>query len=250
MFDKFDINKGKLNQLYKKFCLTREEFWENISNLNLYEILSGDNENLYQLIDILKKINFKKDYKKKFKDLCLRDFKDVDSNYLLFEIRNLDGHYESYKENLAKLLKEVYKNLKEFTFGYIDYEEDYLESIVSKKLFDYEEFLNLLDTVPLRTKLVAKILYFLDDIEIDDVMNLKIEDFLKGINILMVNNKIHFCRLFSKELEQVVGNRKKGNLFIGRQGKPLNCSTVFRDFRNYRAKYKKIISPFILQLKI
>lgn len=81
-------------------------------------------------------------------------------------------------------------------------------------------------------KVVAHLLYFGGSRTLKEVLDIKIEevDFEKymvnynGINISYSKNEINYLRL-------IVKKRTSGWVFLGRQERPLNPSTIFRAFK-------------------
>jgi len=100
------------------------------------------------------------------------------------------------------------------------------------RVFAHEDFIDLLTHLDKRCQLIAKLLYFGGRRTLDEVITLHIEvvDF-KNYLINYEDQPVSYPLHVFEDIKSLIGDRTSGNLFIGRQGTPINPSTIFRNFK-------------------
>lgn len=100
------------------------------------------------------------------------------------------------------------------------------------RVFSHEDFIDLLTHLDKRCQLIAKLLYFGGRRTLDEVITLNIEDVdLKNHLINYEDTSASYPLHVFEDIKTLVDARTLGKLFIGRQGSPINPSTIFRNFK-------------------
>lgn len=96
----------------------------------------------------------------------------------------------------------------------------------------HEDFVDLLTHLDKRYQLIAKLLYFGGRRTLDEVITLNIEEVdVKNRLINYEDTSVSYPLHVFEDIKTLVDARTSGNLFIGRQGAPINPSTIFRNFK-------------------
>lgn len=119
------------------------------------------------------------------------------------------------------------------THGFIDPISDPDRIRAKNRKLSFNQFIEFLDAIPNeKSQLVAKILYFSKSATLDSILGLEIS------NVDFHNRHLIFGTLeletypehIFSEIKALIGNRKEGLVFTGRQDAPLNEATIFRHF--------------------
>jgi len=150
------------------------------------------------------------------------------------------------RENLVSTYIEFINWLSKETYGYIPNLSDPDLIKTKNRLLEFSKFIQFLDALSNeKTQLVAKMLYFGGDRTLDHVLKLVIEqinldkmsiDWTPSESDLLDFTRKEYPEHVFNDIKSIIGNRKEGLLFLGRQDAPLNDATIFRHFNEAALK--------------
>lgn len=115
--------------------------------------------------------------------------------------------------------------------------KDHDTEIATRRALKYDDFINFLINLDNKFQVIAKLLYFGDNITLEQVISLNIQDIdfeLSEINYGDV--KVLYSLHVFIDLRGLIGKKTSGRVFVGRQNSPLNQATVFRNFKEAALK--------------
>jgi hypothetical protein len=100
-----------------------------------------------------------------------------------------------------------------------------------RRLLDYQIFIQLISHLDGRCRLVAKILYLGGSHSLSEVLNLDIKgiDFEKRILHFEKSSVAYPLHVF-EDIKSIIGERKAGKVFLGKNKTSLSPATIFRNF--------------------
>jgi len=123
------------------------------------------------------------------------------------------------------------------TYGYIKRisDPDLLRS--ADRALIYPEFINFLEVLKEKERLVAKLLYFGGSRTLEEVLQLSLENVdFENRQIKYENSLIHYPEHVFNDIKLLTSSRTSGRVFLGRQDAPLNPATIFRNFKEAAQK--------------
>ena len=138
----------------------------------------------------------------------------------------------SQRERLVQAYGRFISYLSFRTCGYIETRIDSDKKLVMNRVVKLENFVHFADHLNDKIQLIAKILYFGDDIALDQVLSLTISDIDFESHFIRYGRgvKVYPLHIYA-DIKAIIGKRSKGKIFLGRQDTPLNSTTVFRNFK-------------------
>ncbi len=132
------------------------------------------------------------------------------------------------REKLVKTYISFINWLSHETYGYFPKIEDLVYERTSNRLLDHALFINFLSHLNLKEQIVAKLLYFGEKPTLEVILGLEIKNInFENNTILELSYPPHVLA----HVRHLIGSRKTGRIFLGRQNTPLNTSTIFRNFK-------------------
>lgn len=123
------------------------------------------------------------------------------------------------------------------TFGYFSKCEDPDLLRIKNRFLNYQLFIQFISSLKLAGQLVAKLLYFGERRSLDDVLSLDVKSIDFQANQIQYGKElISYPAHILTSITQLLGNRRRGRVFLGRQNAPLNASTIFRNFKSAGSK--------------
>lgn len=117
--------------------------------------------------------------------------------------------------------------LSEATSGYVPKAVDPdIQKTIQRKI-PHSEFLTIAKHLKDRERVMAELLYYGGDRLLDEVQNLKIQD-IRENQVFFRNGSVQYPKHVFKNLLSFIGNRKKGYLFVGRNGEKIDQSVPYR----------------------
>lgn len=164
--------------------------------------------------------------------VTLLDVPSLDHGKIINGIRNQRDKPLELRENLVSTYISFINWLSEITFNCIEpiVDPDYQKSY--GRVVDYTIFIKLLDCLDEKSQLVAKLLYFGGTRTLEEVLDVEIGDidFKKDL-INYRSQLVWYPQHIVEDIKILIGSRKSGRVFLGRQNAPLNPSTIFRSFK-------------------
>lgn len=136
------------------------------------------------------------------------------------------------RNSLVNTYKDFISYLNKKTFGYIPIIEDDEVKFTKHKRIKYYDFLHLLSFLPFNHEIIAKLYYFGGSVCCSNILEINIENVdFENLNINIRDRTIYFPMHVFADLNEIIGRRKKGKVFIGRQNHDMSQSTVYRNFK-------------------
>lgn len=181
-------------------------------------------EMMTELIE--KKIIFPKNAKSD-RVLTLSDFSGMDASHIeaircyRWSIERREMYVSFYIDFTAWLSK--------ISFGYIKEAFDIDRALTQGRLLKFETYVKILNELSLRERILAKICYLGGSRPLEDIFSLKIE----GINFVTCSLKlaeqfVDYPKHLLDDLREYIGSRKKGIVFISRDGDPIDLTVPYR----------------------
>lgn len=105
------------------------------------------------------------------------------------------------------------------------------------RLFEYDDFIKFVSKLDNKFQVIAKLLYFGGDRNLEEVLSLNVQDIsFSNKTITYGNERIPYSLHVFEDLKEIIGIKTSGRVFIGRQNSPLNPATVFRNFKEAALK--------------
>jgi hypothetical protein len=136
------------------------------------------------------------------------------------------------REQLVAAYLSFIQWLSQETYGYFNKLHDPDLMRTQGRLLAYPLFINFLNALGEKERLVAKLLYFGGSRTLDEVLNLQLEeiDFEKKI-IHFESQQVNYPAHIFADIQSIAGKKRRGRLFLGRQNAPLSPPTIFRNFK-------------------
>lgn len=174
------------------------------------------------------------------KHLSVRDLRGYNHDDRLDIIRSLPLSI-SRKEKLLRSYINFINWSSEHTCGFVWETSDYLRDGCKDRLIPFDVFINFVENLTnAKDELVAYLLYFRYERTLECILSLRLEE-------IDYDKYPSFVRSM---IQKVAEERNSGLLFIGRQGKPYNSGTVFRNFQSAadKAQIGVRVTPRLLHL--
>ncbi len=122
-----------------------------------------------------------------------------------------------------------------------------------KRIFEYDDFIRIIDKLDDKFQLLAKLLYLGGQRTLDQVLTLNVQDIQFERRVVVYgNDQASYSLHVFEDLKAIIGEKKFGRVFLGRQDNPLNAATVFRHFKDgaTKARLDPSFSPKTLLLHV
>jgi len=173
----------------------------------------------------------------KKKPLTLQDLSFQDPSQIIDDIRSYDEWPIDKREDYVLLYKTFSSWLAKETFGYIPEAKDRDREATHKRRISFESYVEILRHLDLREQILAKMFYLGGDRALEEVLSLKIEDVDFGKkSILFGELSVSYPAHLFRDLREYIQGRKKGHIFIGRDGERVSHTTPFRSLKTVAAE--------------
>lgn len=170
----------------------------------------------------------------------LQDLSEQDPSLIIDKIRCHQEWPIIKREDYVRLYRDFSEWLSKETFAYTSQAQD-LDRIASqKRLIFFDTYIKILSHLDLREQILAKIFYLGGQRGLEEVLNIKITDidFSKAC-ILLSEEEVQYPRHLFDDIKAYIKERKKGFLFLGKDGERISHTTPFRAL-------KKVVSDLTL----
>jgi integrase len=163
------------------------------------------------------------------KNMTLQDYAKQGHEPTIDRIRSHSTWLIQKKEDMVSFYLDFANWVNLSTYGYISLAIDPDKTITARRKFPFEAYIKLQTLLPLRERILIKLFYLGGERALEEIIALKIQD------IDFKNNQIHFESHFVRyplhvidDIIQHIGDRKKGYVFISKQGQKINHSVPYR----------------------
>ncbi|MES2199225.1 MAG: hypothetical protein V4489_03550 [Chlamydiota bacterium] len=223
--------KLELSYLFKDFYKRVDGFKEEISEVSLSvfiatwaDIIRKDKvygtEHLKMMASLIEA--------KIFPLALLRDFAKLDPSFVIEGIRCFEGWTISRKEEIVLLYTSFVSWLSKETFTYVPEAVDLDRIATQKRQISFKSYINILEHLDLRERILAKMFYLGGSRGLDEVLSIKIEDVNFGKSIIRLSEDVSYPRHLFEDIKKHIQDRKKGYVFIGRGEEKISHTTSFR----------------------
>jgi hypothetical protein len=169
----------------------------------------------------------------KKKTETLQDLSSQDPSLIIERIRCYQDWSIRKREDYVLLYKAFSEWLSKESFGYVLEAKDLDRIATQKRLIPFDAYIEILNQMDLREQILAKIFYLGGHKTLEEVLSLKIEDIdFNRFSIHFSEDVSYPCHLF-EDIKNYIEGRKKGFIFIGRDGgERISHTTPFRALKN------------------
>ena len=179
--------------------------------------------------------------KNKTHPITLKGFLEKDSSQIIDNIRCYREWSITNREDVVLVYKAFSEWLSQETFGYISLPRDVDRIATSMRSISFDTYIKILSHMDLREQILAKIFYLGGHRALEDVISLKIEDVDFSRCVIRFSEDISYPRHLFEDLKVYIAGRKKGFVFVGRDGERISHTTPFRSLKTVAAELK--LSP-------
>ena len=179
--------------------------------------------------------------KNKTHPINLKDFSEQDSSLIIDNIRCYKEWSITKREDGVLVYKAFSEWLSQETFGYISLPRDVDRIATSMRSISFDTYIKILSHMDLREQILAKIFYLGGHRALEDVISLKIENLDFSRSVIHFSEDISYPRHLFEDLKIYIAGRKKGFVFVGRDGERISHTTPFRSLKTVAAELK--LSP-------
>jgi integrase len=97
-----------------------------------------------------------------------------------------------------------------------------------KRLISFETYLKILGHMDLREQILAKMFYLGGQRALEEVLSVKIEDVDFSQGLIHFAEDVSYPRHLFEDITRHILDRKKGYIFVGKEGKRVSTTTPFR----------------------
>lgn len=169
------------------------------------------------------------------KDLMIRSCSEI-----IDGIRSCEEWIISKREEYVLLYRSFSSWLAKETFGLISEAIDTDRNITEKRKISFEIYAEILSHLDLREQILMKIFYLGGRRNLEEVLSITIEDVDFNRNQLKFSEGIiSYPQHLLYDIKRYVKDRKKGQIFIGKEGERISHTTPFRALKTvlFELKY-------------
>lgn len=171
--------------------------------------------------------------------LTIQDFKLLNPLAVVDAIRCNNKWQEQKREDYVSFYIEFVNWLSETTSGYVSIIQDPDRQLTLRRQLPYEAFVEILTSLSLREKIIAKIFYLGGNRSSDEVLSLKIEDIhFPECKLNLSGCWVSYPRHVLTDLKGYIGKRKRGYVFVGRDGEKTDPTVPYRALKTVISRLK------------
>lgn len=138
--------------------------------------------------------------------------------------------YVSFYVNFTEWLSEA-------TFGYVPKGCDMDRDLAHGRLLKFETYIKIVNSLSLRDRILAKICYLGGSRPLEEVLSLKIEDInFTNCSLNLSEKPTSYPEHVFEDLKEYVDSRKRGYVFINREGKQIDPTVPYRALKTVATK--------------
>jgi integrase len=153
----------------------------------------------------------------------------VQATSLVIErIRSYGNWSLAKREDYVLLYKTFSEWLSKETLGYVPEAKDFDRWATEKRLISFELYIEILSHLDLREQILAKIFYLGGNRLLEEVLSVKIEDVDFTKSLIHFSEDVFYPQHLFEDIKKHIKDRKKGYIFIGKDGDRISITTPFR----------------------
>ncbi len=169
----------------------------------------------------------------------LEKFTQLDPGVIIDNIRCFDEWTLNKREESVLLYSSFVSWLSKETFNYIPLAKDIDHIATQKRFIPFATYIKILSHLDLRERIIAKMFYLGGSRALEEVLSVKIEDIDFSKGCIHLFEEVFYPRHLFEDIKRHIQDRKKGYVFIGKEGERISHTTSFRAF-------KKVVSELNL----
>lgn len=174
----------------------------------------------------------------KKKTITLQDLSLQDPSLAIGKIRCHKDWTIQKREDHVLLYKIFSEWLSKESFGYVPEAKDLDRLATQKRLISFETYIEILSHMDLREQILAKIFYLGGHRTLEEVLSLKIEDIDFSHCSVHFSEDVSYPGHLFEDIKSYIDGRKKGVVFIGRDGERISHTTPFRALKTVASDLK------------
>lgn len=152
-------------------------------------------------------------------------------------IRCFEGWSISKREEYVQFYYEFSRWLSKHTFGFVPVAQDRDKAISTQRKLGYDLYVEFLENLELRERVMVKIFYLGGAIALEDVLSLEVKDiYFKECIIGLGDCPVMFSRHVLNDIKSLIAGRKKGPVFIGKHSERINHTVPYRALKSVAVK--------------
>lgn len=158
----------------------------------------------------------------------LKEFAQLDPSSVIEDIRCFSGWTLVEREKSISVYKAFSLWLSKETFSYVSKAKDLDRLASQKRQIPFEIYIDILSHLDLREQILAKMFYLGGSRALEEVLSVKIEDIVFSKKLISMSEEIFYPLHLFKDIKEHIQGRKKGYVFIGKEGERISHTTPFR----------------------
>ncbi len=143
------------------------------------------------------------------------------------------------REDYVMFYIEFANWLSETSFGFISKANDPDRACTANRWLPYNIYVTLIKELSDRERILAKLFYLGGARSLEEVLSLKIEDIDYKNAILHISEEsIRYPKHVFEDIKEYIGVRKKGYVFVGRNGDRIDHTVPYRALKTVAVKLK------------
>ncbi|MBY0529254.1 MAG: site-specific integrase [Rhabdochlamydiaceae bacterium] len=160
----------------------------------------------------------------------------LDPSFILEKIRCCPEWTLNKREDAVLLYTSFASWLSQETFAFVAETKDLDRLATQKRQVPFDLYIKILSHLDLREQILAKMFYLGGNRGLEEVLSVKIEDIdFKKASVHLSETVLYPRHLFS-DIESYIQGRKKGYLFLGKEGERISHTTPFRALKKVVSK--------------
>ncbi len=168
----------------------------------------------------------------------LQDLSLQDPTFIIDRIRCYKDWSIHKREDHAILYKAFSEWLSKESFGYIAEARDLDRIATQRRQIHYETYIEMISRMDPRERILAKLFYLGGPRALEEVISLKIEDIDFAKSLVHLPEAISYPRHLLEDIKNYIVGRKKGFVFMGRDGERISHTTPFRALKTVVTELK------------
>lgn len=168
----------------------------------------------------------------------LKDFAKED-NSLIDEIRCYKEWSIEKREDIASFFVSFVSWLVKKTFSLVKEAKDGDRLASQKRQVSFDVYVKILSSLDLRERILAKLFYLGGNRGLEEVLSIRIEDVDLKKQKIRLSEEVFYPKHLFEDVLEYIQDRKKGFLFLGKEGERIAHTTPFRAL-------KKVVSELNL----
>lgn len=143
------------------------------------------------------------------------------------------------REDHVKFYVEFANWLAEASFGFIHKANDPDRTVTANRWIPFDVYVTIIKELDQRERILAKIFYLGGARSLEEVLSVKIEDIDSKLGILNISGEaVRYPKHVFEDLREYIETRKKGYIFISRQGDRIDHTVPYRALKTVITKLK------------